>query len=531
MELLAHISAPITKQADDEFQKQASEYLAFQPARRTCLTTVSMHQGSGTIRSGKRKQLQIDSEADTPLAKRANHTIVPSSPTPEQVLKALPEICPQSHRKQTPYRTLKRHHTSLLADETSTFASSSSSFPLSRVSRTPFQRLEDIQSIWKQRQKSSFPTLAPPGVSSSVERAKQYTASQLEDTQLAISFLDDGLAGFSQSQAALGAGVWDSIDVESVLENEENVDPISGNVSAIGSFSTISWTSQANFPLSEPAFDMSNLEDMQIQVPRSVEASFGGEPADQATDVAEITPPRGSDQSRSAVSDSFLDPESVISKTDVDEQPIRPGAKAAAAKKAIVITIANETSLQLPAQHEPQLETFAPLPEEGTLMEMLAALPMHISAPLPDKTFMQREGTETYMTKTLRNAVYERTDYMSSYQPVCQHRVPLLSERGYWRIDSSIWPISTQATFWTELQRYISDGRVGIGTCAWRNLDDDGGTLPGQHEKLGLVRVYCFGELIAPVFMLLRLVSNGAMSRSKATWVSSTLRDIVIEMP
>jgi hypothetical protein len=160
----------------------------------------------------------------------------------------------------------------------------------------------------------------------------------------------------------------------------------------------------------------------------------------------------------------------------------------------------------------------------------LAFLTLTIDSPPPDPEFMKREGTSSTMTRTLKRLVSHK-DFTQRYHPVREIRQPKTWERGYWRIDTEDWPAQTQLVFWKFLEGFVGKGKAGIGTSCKRNMLDDGSVELGPHSQLGVVRIYCWGELVKPLFLLAHLGSKGFTKKVGAQWISAATSEVVIEMP
>ena len=128
------------------------------------------------------------------------------------------------------------------------------------------------------------------------------------------------------------------------------------------------------------------------------------------------------------------------------------------------------------------------------------------------------------------------------------------SERGHWSLDPSPWPPALQSEFWTYLGRIIRLGRVGWGVWCVRagKFDDDNDhdshdncssnstattaaintntSTPPSHllppsslssSSLGPIKIFCWGEIVPHIYLLLYVASRRALRTVEASWVDA----------
>lgn len=89
-------------------------------------------------------------------------------------------------------------------------------------------------------------------------------------------------------------------------------------------------------------------------------------------------------------------------------------------------------------------------------------------------------------------------------------------ERGFWHMGCKRWSSTAQRDFWLSLCEHVSSGRVGWATTLHREA--------GSHGDLGLVRLYCWGEVIEHMWLLLWLCSKGYLD-----WTCSGLMPVALQ--
>ena len=136
-------------------------------------------------------------------------------------------------------------------------------------------------------------------------------------------------------------------------------------------------------------------------------------------------------------------------------------------------------------------------------------------------------------------------------------------ERGYWHLDPSPWPPALQSEFWIYLGRVIRAGRAGWGVwcvrqCHSRQHRDDnddeksfhstfsmssaatinernGKSMPcsdsvpatataitadgPQFSSLGPLKIFCWGETVPHIYLLLYVASRRALRNIEARWI------------
>jgi hypothetical protein len=96
-------------------------------------------------------------------------------------------------------------------------------------------------------------------------------------------------------------------------------------------------------------------------------------------------------------------------------------------------------------------------------------------------------------------------------------------ERGYWLVETEAWPQSIQYGFWSLLCEHVRNGSLGWGVFLCREPS-------GGDHGLGKVRVYCWGEVVEEIWLVLSLCSRGKISGSGSSWLDAE-EVVVIQVP
>lgn len=166
--------------------------------------------------------------------------------------------------------------------------------------------------------------------------------------------------------------------------------------------------------------------------------------------------------------------------------------------------------------HEPTDMPIASSPGSRDRVEVAAnetdfsELPMDAFPPPPITSVACPEILPSQITKHLAAI---RTKNPTRFRPRKVHRNLEHDERGFWRIDCTRWSSHAQCDFWLLLCEHVCSGRVGWATTLHREA--------GTNRDLGLVRLYCWGEVVEHMWLLLWLCSKGKASELDAKWIDA----------
>ncbi|KAK8048797.1 hypothetical protein PG994_010527 [Apiospora phragmitis] len=102
------------------------------------------------------------------------------------------------------------------------------------------------------------------------------------------------------------------------------------------------------------------------------------------------------------------------------------------------------------------------------------------------------------------------------FRPERQSRGLRPFERGYWSLDCSDWTSELRSEAWVFLANYVGGGSAGWGI--WCRRDADFNTL----------KVYCWGHVVAHIFLVLYLASRRKILYTGATWIDGDSKTVVI---
>lgn len=102
------------------------------------------------------------------------------------------------------------------------------------------------------------------------------------------------------------------------------------------------------------------------------------------------------------------------------------------------------------------------------------------------------------------------------FRPEQQSRALRPFERGYWSLDCSDWAPELRSEAWVFLANYVGGGVAGWGI--WCRRDTDFNTL----------KVYCWGHVVAHIFLVLYLASRRKILYTGATWTDGDSRVVIV---
>jgi hypothetical protein len=138
-------------------------------------------------------------------------------------------------------------------------------------------------------------------------------------------------------------------------------------------------------------------------------------------------------------------------------------------------------------------------------------LPLYAFAPTPKISVSRPSTLPSQITKSLSEL---KTQSPTRFQPRKRQRLPQHDERGHWVVDCAKWPQAFQQDFWNLLYEHVCSGKIGWGTTLYRDAKSP--------EMLGLVRLYCWGEVVEHMWLLLWLCSQGRISGSRTKWIDAS---------
>jgi hypothetical protein len=509
MELLIHISAPTTKKDDDRYRAQALAYLDFKPA-----------------------------------VKHACEKVVPTPAEEKSALAFVPEELGRlrqekredsSQHPHTEVNIRKRKTPSYVVPPVLTATDGSVDGHMS----TPLEKLEIMQALWKSRQVASSPQHAPPGEDIP-------DTQRLFSTQFAMAALETQIYSYSSDSGY----VPDSFLLQERASKQQRtsqqtwaVAPASSNSDS--SHSSVLYTRLSDAPVTErdAADHITNQPDLlSSQLPDTYDLSKSDEDDSVLTPVQKghlqshsassnkthvhLTPnSKDSNSVKSAGGKSFqvyssaVDNKSSAETRRWSSQPLPINSE----KENIQTSPFIKHSRHLPT-HQPPEDTpkrkqtpiqlprsSIPSPLPPSLLQQLFSLPKQVLPPMPP-TSHTPAAEATFVDSTLEKLA-SVTELQKRFHARHQQLRPISKfERGYWRLDTRGWPLHHQILFWQKMMRFVGNGVAGLATSCFRQTEE-------EEESLGIVKVFCWGEIVMHVYLFLYSCGRKEMRKQSATWV------------
>ncbi|KAI9874829.1 MAG: hypothetical protein M1830_000915 [Pleopsidium flavum] len=152
---------------------------------------------------------------------------------------------------------------------------------------------------------------------------------------------------------------------------------------------------------------------------------------------------------------------------------------------------------------------------------------------------------KTHITRSLALLAQELTN---RYRPLSATRPLRTLERGYWAVDCSHFDSVLRVRMWKFLTDFVGAGRAGWGVwCEWcaeptpssrsqSTYDSKAGIAEAirkdnknREEQRDTLKVYCWGEVVAHIYMVLFVASERMIKGTGARWVDGG-GEVVVRM-
>ncbi|KAK6437678.1 hypothetical protein LTR95_006122 [Oleoguttula sp. CCFEE 5521] len=316
-----------------------------------------------------------------------------------------------------------------------------------------------------------------------------------------------------------------------VLDRTRQQDPLSSPVSSpADQLQSLSLPTVPNRGLREGAgssHEPPELASSQVESQRDVQAhcsqSVSHELSSQLPttySLSDITSDRTSKQQ--SVQRSVSDPGPVLQSSLVVSQPTpddphtQQASTHTAGQQILPSPVLVPASANLSAQGDQNLQQKvpeAPSPQT-TSPSAQSTLPITIQPPPPETSL---GPLKSHITPTLA-FLASQPSLTSSYKPVLLARELRPTERGCWTFNTGSWPTNAKTVFFDFLSKMISEGRVGWGVHCVREI--------GEGEQ-GVVKVFCWGEVVMHVYLLLYAASKSKVSKMGLRWVDAEGKTVV----
>nr|OQO22210.1 hypothetical protein B0A51_10278 [Rachicladosporium sp. CCFEE 5018] len=267
----------------------------------------------------------------------------------------------------------------------------------------------------------------------------------------------------------------------------------------------------------EPPELASSQVESQRNVPARHSQSISHELSSQLPttySLSDITSDRTSKQQ--SMQRSASDPGPVLQSSLVVSQPMPDGPHTQHASthtagqqvlpSPVVVPVSANLSArtdQSPAQKVPEASS-----PQAANYSAQPTLPIIIQPPPPETSL---GPLKSHVTPTLA-FLASQPSLTSSYKPVLLARELRPTERGCWTFSTDSWQADGRTAFFDFLEKMIKEGRVGWGVHCIRGIEENGQEV---------VSVFCWGEVVMHVYLLLYAASKSKVGKMGLQWVDA----------
>ena len=170
-----------------------------------------------------------------------------------------------------------------------------------------------------------------------------------------------------------------------------------------------------------------------------------------------------------------------------------------------------------------------PLPSSKPVSDVWRKLEIHPPRPEPSKS-----AFKTHLTSPLQD-IARILPLEQHFKPITTTRTPRVLERGHWLVPINTFDEGLKHHFWDFLNKLISTGRAGWGTwCVRENSEhstrarrdsdkeneEQSHKVPQQQDG-EVVKVYCWGEVVREIWLMLFIGTGRAIKKVGAKWVDA----------
>ena len=213
-------------------------------------------------------------------------------------------------------------------------------------------------------------------------------------------------------------------------------------------------------------------------------------------------------------------------------------ARAAQSFSKPIALVSDLPVAQAPAALPVTTSVAAAVAKRHPIEPTLPALPTVNLCDLPPSVRPPEPGVSlspftTNVTPLLASLVAPESKITASYHPIAVTRELRPLERGYWLLvtpSEAKWPMAARVACWQYLTKVVESGGAGWGIWCTRNDNPRGIVDWSEDAGQGCeIRVYCWGEVVRHVYLLLYVASHSKVRKLGMTWVDAE-GEVVVRM-
>ncbi|CAD6570543.1 MAG: hypothetical protein ASARMPRED_003777 [Alectoria sarmentosa] len=143
----------------------------------------------------------------------------------------------------------------------------------------------------------------------------------------------------------------------------------------------------------------------------------------------------------------------------------------------------------------------------------------------PSRPKSTHSAFETHLTKSLKS-IATILPLEKYFKPIINTRTPRTLERGHWLVPIDSWDETPKTEFWDYLTKFVGCAQAGWGTWCIRENEEtvhtkesDKENHAAQHREV--VKIYCWGEVVGEIWLLLFIASGRMVKGVGAQWVDA----------
>lgn len=150
----------------------------------------------------------------------------------------------------------------------------------------------------------------------------------------------------------------------------------------------------------------------------------------------------------------------------------------------------------------------------------------------PPRPHSSHNPYDSHLTPSLCT-ISEKLPMRKYFKPILQARSTEKLERGHWLVSIHSWEASLKAKFWKFLTQFIEEKRAGWGVwCSREFLGHskhlgDGNDNASDNACAEIIRLYCWGEVIGEIWVLLFIASERKIQGVGARWIDAMQKTVV----
>ncbi|OCK80521.1 hypothetical protein K432DRAFT_382131 [Lepidopterella palustris CBS 459.81] len=508
IEILVHISAPATRRNEDRYRAQALAYLEFESYDPTYVRSKDL---GNEEQKAHPETLIIDGPSTPSLATTPKSAVASSAIHDSRISSS--SLPTGTHTKPDALAELPG------TDSFGSFPSNTSIFGSGKVqkvigegfgpgfeksdgpvhsSKKSLDQLEYIQAQWRKNQYASIPSSSKYHHASNERRdvPEIDPATFLEDTQLAVAALQsDIFNSFSLSDQ--------SEIIPSRIEERPSKRPCLSQASSPNSDTRLVRGGDIEDPIS--AF----ISSLDVQKPPHMTSS-GGIDTLPPSSLPAYEDGHSRESKLQLVLDTYTNqifsspsPENPNTQDVIPMDRNQPAGKQINRPESV-------RSLNM-------TQTTAKTPD-------FESLPCEVFPPPPKVPATRTSSWPSQITEKLA-ILRDLPENSGRFRPRKMMRTPAVDEQGYWKVETGGWPLDRQYKFWRNLSESVRRGDFGWGVTLHREPSEDDGDV----NRLGLVRLYCWGELVEHTYLYLWLSSSGVILKDRLQWIDAD-NIVVVQM-